>query len=122
MSLQEKAKQITRKLEALYLAFRRPDTPWAAKALLAFTIGYALSPIDLIPDFLPVLGYLDDIILLPLLITVCVRLIPKEILLECEEQAGELWQEGKPKRWYYGIPVALIWLLIIGGIAFVLLK
>jgi uncharacterized membrane protein YkvA (DUF1232 family) len=74
---------------ALYLAYRDPRTPWYAKAFTTLVVGYAFSPIDLIPDFIPVLGYLDDLILLPLGVTIALRLIPTEVMGECQERARE---------------------------------
>ena len=79
----------------------------------SITVVYALSPIDLVPDFIPVLGYLDDIILLPALAALTIRLIPKEILERNRRLSEELWQNGKPKKWYYAIPIISIWVLII---------
>jgi uncharacterized membrane protein YkvA (DUF1232 family) len=76
-------------------------------------VGYALSPIDLIPDFIPVLGYLDDLVILPLLISLAIRMIPAKVMAECRERASGLWKAGKPKRWYYAIPIVVIWLLLI---------
>jgi uncharacterized membrane protein YkvA (DUF1232 family) len=72
-----------------------------------------MSPIDLIPDFIPVLGYIDDMIILPLLITLAVRLIPRNIMDECLEQAKNVWADGKPKKWYYSIPVIGLWVFAI---------
>lgn len=74
---------------------------------------YALSPIDLVPDFIPVLGYLDDVILLPLLVALTIKFIPNEVLEEKRHQAKGMWQDGKPKKWYYAIPILLVWVLII---------
>ena len=85
--------------------------------MAAVCVGYALSPIDLIPDFIPVLGYLDDIILLPVLIAVTIRLIPDEVLEKNRRASKDMWENGKPKKWYYAIPIILIWLLIIWLIA-----
>ena len=118
MKLKQKAAALKTKIAALYQALRRKDTPFIAKAAAGITVSYALSPIDLIPDFIPLLGLLDDLILLPLLISLCIRLIPKEIMQECEAQAAELWKEGKPKKWYYAIPIAALWLLILALIIF----
>lgn len=118
INIKEKARQLKNKLAALFLAYKRKDTPLVAKALAAITVAYALSPIDLIPDFIPVLGYLDDIIILPVLIALCLKLIPSQIMRECEEQAAEVWASGKPNKWYFAIPVVVLWLLIIGVIAY----
>lgn len=113
MDLRARAKQLKTDLPAVFLALKRKDTPWTAKALAAMTIGYALSPIDLIPDFIPLLGYLDDLILLPALVALTIRLIPAEVLASCRAEAEGLWKDGKPKRWYYAIPIVLFWLLIL---------
>jgi len=111
--LRTKAKELKYDLSALYLAYKRKDVPILAKILIIIAIVYALSPIDLIPDFIPVLGYLDDLLILPFLIFLSLKLIPKEIMEECREQAKGLWNNGKPKKWYYAIPIILIYLLII---------
>ncbi len=97
----------------MFLALKRKDTPWTAKFCAAATVAYALSPVDLIPDFIPVLGYLDDLIILPALVALTVRLIPAKVMEECRTQAEGMWKDGKPVRWYYAIPVALVWLLIL---------
>ncbi|AEF83683.1 conserved hypothetical protein [Treponema primitia ZAS-2] len=114
--LKEKTKQLKYNLSALYLAYKRKDVPMYAKVIPLITIGYALSPIDLIPDFIPVLGYLDDLIILPALITLSIKCIPKPIFLECKEKAKGLWDNGKPIKWYYAIPIVAVWLLIIAVI------
>jgi uncharacterized membrane protein YkvA (DUF1232 family) len=108
-----KTKDLKHNLSALYLAYKRKDVPVYAKIAIIITVGYALSPIDLIPDFIPVLGYLDDIIIVPLLIILSLKLIPKEIMDECKEEAKDLWKDIKPKKWYYGVPIIIIWILII---------
>jgi uncharacterized membrane protein YkvA (DUF1232 family) len=115
-SLKEKARQLKYNLSALYLAYKRKDVPIYAKAILLITIGYALSPIDLIPDFIPVLGYLDDLIILPVLISLSIKLIPKYIFDECKEEARGMWDNGKPKKWYYAIPIVVVWMVIIAVI------
>jgi uncharacterized membrane protein YkvA (DUF1232 family) len=111
--LKIRAKELKYNLSALSLAYKRKDVPIAAKILIIITIGYALSPIDLIPDFIPIIGYLDDLIILPFLIILSLKLIPKEVMEECKEQAKDLWKGGKPKKWHYAIPIILIYLLII---------
>lgn len=111
--LKQKAKELKYNISALFLAYKRNDVSIIAKTLIIITVAYALSPIDLIPDFIPVLGYLDDLIILPFLIYISLKLIPKEIMEECKEQAKDLWKDGKPKKWYYAIPIIIIYLLII---------
>ena len=85
----EKVALLKREIHALYLACRHPDTPWYAKLCALLVVGYALSPIDLIPDFIPVLGYLDDLLLLPLGIALVLRMIPEPVLNECRAQAKQ---------------------------------
>lgn len=114
----EKAAGLKRDLPALYLALRAKKTPWYAKVLAAVTVAYALSPIDLIPDWIPVLGYLDDLLLLPGLAALTIRCIPKDVFQTCRQQAEHMWQDGKPKKWYYALPIILFWLLL----AWILLK
>lgn len=113
----EKMKELKYNLAALYLVYKRNDTPILAKIVILITIGYALSPIDLIPDFIPVLGYLDDLVLLPFLIYLSLKLVPKEIMQECRERVKDLWKDGKPKKWYYAVPIILIYLLVLFLIA-----
>ena len=96
----------------MFLALKRKETPWYAKVVAGLTVGYALSPIDLIPDFIPVLGYLDDLIILPALVALTVRMIPQEVMAQCRAEAEGMWSNGKPKRWYYALPIVLVWLLI----------
>ena len=114
MDLKARARQLKRDVPAVFLALRDKRTPIIAKVIAAITVGYALSPVDLIPDFVPVLGDLDDVILLPALIALTIRLIPAEVFEQCRRDSENLWVDGKPKRWYYAIPIILIWLLIIG--------
>ena len=111
--IKEKVKELKFNLSALYIAYKRKDVSILAKITIIMAVGYALSPIDLIPDFIPIIGYLDDLLIVPLLIIISIKLIPKEIMDECREQAKDLWKDGKPKKWYYAIPIIIIWLLII---------
>ncbi|HYD95856.1 MAG TPA: YkvA family protein, partial [Noviherbaspirillum sp.] len=98
----------------LWFAYKHPRTPLAAKLLCVLVVAYALSPIDLIPDFIPVLGYLDDVILLPGLIWIAVRLIPGSVLAECRTAATEwMAKEGRKPRSNWGILfVVIVWLLV----------
>ena len=113
MNLKERAKQLKSNIPALFLSLKSKDTPAIAKILAGITIAYALSPIDLIPDFIPVLGYLDDIIILPVLISLTIKFIPEETFERYKTEAFGMWQNGKTKRWYYAIPIVLIWLIIV---------
>lgn len=97
---------------ALYLAYRDPRVPWHARLCAACVVGYAFSPIDLIPDFVPVLGYLDDLILVPLGIALALRLIPPAVLQECREQARAVMNQGKPVSWLAGAVIVGVWLLL----------
>ncbi len=112
MKLKERAKKLKKDIPAIFIALKKKETPWYAKALALLTIVYALSPVDLIPDFIPVIGYLDDLIILPLMVAATIKAIPKEIMEQCREESERIWKEGKPKKWYFAIPVILIWLLI----------
>lgn len=114
MALLAKLKQRARKLKsetfALYLAARHPQTPWYAKLLAAAIVAYAFSPIDLIPDFIPILGYLDDLVLIPLGIALTIRLIPVSVLAECRERAQELTENGKPVNRVAATVIILVWI------------
>ncbi len=109
----DRAKRLKTDVPAVFFALKEKRTPWYAKILAAAVVVYALSPIDLIPDFIPVLGYLDDLIILPALITLCVKCIPKEVFDACRQRAEGAWNNGKPTKWYYAIPFVLIWAALI---------
>ena len=95
---------------AIYLAYRDPRVPWHAKAFAALVIGYAFSPIDLIPDFIPILGYLDDLILVPAGIALALRMIPPEVMEEARVRSIEAKTAGRPTNRFAAIVVVLIWL------------
>ena len=111
--LTERAKQLKTDVPAVFLALKEKRTPWYAKIIAAVVVVYALSPVDLIPDFIPVLGYLDDLILLPALIAWCVKCSPSDVLADCRLRAEGLWGNGKPEKWYYAVPFILVWLAVI---------
>ena len=113
MDLKARAKKLKTDIPALFLALKDKDTPILAKIFAGITVVYALSPVDLVPDFIPVLGYLDDVILLPMLVALTIRFIPKDVLERNRKQAEGMWRDGKPKKWYCAIPIVLIWILII---------
>ena len=114
--MRERAKRLNTETYALGLAVRDPRTPWYAKAIALAVVAYALSPIDLIPDFIPLLGYVDDLIIVPAGIALAVRLIPREVLEECRTRAGaELAAARRAGRIVAGFIIA-VWILVIATI------
>ena len=111
--LAARARKLKTDVPALFLCMKDRETPVIAKILAGLTIAYALSPIDLIPDFIPVLGYLDDMILLPAMVALTIRLIPPAVFARCRIEAEGLWTNGKPRKWYFAIPIALFWCVIL---------
>ena len=98
---------------ALYLAYRDPRMPWYAKLFAALVVGYAFSPIDLIPDPIPVLGYLDDLILVPLGVALAVRMIPEDVLSESRQKAREMVERGeRPVSRTAGAVIVILWLVL----------
>lgn len=110
--LQQRARALKRETYALYVAYRDPRTPWYARVVVACVMAYALSPIDLIPDFVPILGYLDDVILLPLGIALALRLIPADVMRESRARAEH--QEQRPTSWVAAAVIVTIWLGMAG--------
>ncbi len=106
------SRALKRDIMALYLAIKHPLTPLYAKVAAAVVVGYALSPLDLIPDFIPVLGYLDDVILLPLGIALVIRLIPEEILEACRRYVIDNPNLARPKVWITAVIIIACWLLV----------
>ena len=116
MSLQESIRAWARRLKrdgvTLWFAYRHPGTPLFAKALCMFVVAYALSPIDFIPDFIPVLGYVDDVLLLPALIWLAIRLVPEAVLADCRRRS-DAWMERegkKPRSTWGAIFIVCIWI------------
>ncbi|WP_309775967.1 YkvA family protein [Nitrobacter vulgaris] len=107
MGFREWARVIKRDVHALYLASRDPRFPWYAKALAIIVTGYALSPIDLIPDFIPVIGYLDDVVLVPVGIWLVVRMIPPDLMTEHREIAAAL--QDRPVSPGAAAAIVLVW-------------
>jgi uncharacterized membrane protein YkvA (DUF1232 family) len=110
------ARLLKRDILALYFAARHPLTPWYAKALAAIVVGYAFSPIDLIPDFVPVLGYLDDLVLVPLGIALVVKLLPPAVLSACREEAELRPPSVRPKTWLAAGLIIALWFLALYGL------
>lgn len=111
--LKKKAIDLKSNIKALYLVYRKKEVPIIAKVMAIIVVGYALSPIDFIPDFIPILGYIDDLILLPLGIYLCLKLIPKDLFEECKKESENLFKEGKPKNYVAGGIIVFIWIMII---------
>jgi len=110
--LKQYASQLKEESFALYLAARHPRTPWYAKLLIAGIVAYAFSPIDLIPDFVPILGYLDDLVLLPLGIALALKLVPDSVLAECRARAKEVFRNGNPGSRVVAAVIVVIWITV----------
>lgn len=119
--LKQWAKALKRDVLALWIAARDPRVPWYAKVLAGAVAAYALSPIDLIPDFIPVLGYLDDVIIVPAGIWLVVRLIPASLMIEFREKAS-MKQADRPTSYVAAAVIALIWLLISLALVWLLFR
>jgi uncharacterized membrane protein YkvA (DUF1232 family) len=104
---------------AVYLACRDPRVPWAPKLVVALVAAYAMSPIDLIPDFIPVIGYLDDLFLVPLGLMMAIRLIPPDVLEEHRAQAARLMSQPRPRSWGGVVLVITIWAASLALVVFV---
>ena len=121
-SLKINIKKLKKEIKALYLASKRRDVPWYAKLVILLVVGYALSPLDLIPDFIPIFGLIDDMILLPLGIAFAIKLVPSDIMNECREQSENIFKEGKPKNWIAGSIIIFIWVVFLTYILIKLFK
>ncbi len=107
------AGQLKSETHALYLAYRDPRVPWYAKLFAALVVGYAFSPIDLIPDSIPVLGYLDDLVLVPLGVALAVRMIPKDVLSESRQKARQMAERGERiVSWAAAAIIVILWLVL----------
>ncbi|HAD06961.1 MAG TPA: hypothetical protein DCE76_07350 [Anaerolineaceae bacterium] len=111
--LKSRARLLKRDAYALYIAARDPRVPWYAKVFLGLVVAHTFSPIDLIPDFVPVLGYLDDLIITPLGIVLALRMIPQEVMADARRQSEELIQQGKPISRVGAVLVIVVWLAIL---------
>jgi len=107
--MESEGRKLKLEVYALYIASKDRRVPWYARVVAVAVVAYAFSPIDLIPDPIPVLGYLDDLILIPLGIALVIKLIPAEVMQDCREKAALTMQAGKPKNWVAGGIIILIW-------------
>ncbi|MFN8472962.1 MAG: YkvA family protein [Anaerolineae bacterium] len=106
------ARRLKVEVYALYLAYRDPRVPWYARVFALCVVGYAFSPIDLIPDPIPVLGYLDDLVIVPLGVVLALKMIPAEVMAECRAQAQEVMRQGKPVNRVAAVVIAAIWVAL----------
>jgi uncharacterized membrane protein YkvA (DUF1232 family) len=113
--LREWARRLQREIVALWFCARHPDTPFIAKVIAAAVVAYAFSPIDLVPDFIPVLGYLDDLIILPIGIWLVLKLVPDAVLAQCREQAARWLAQGgaKPRSRVGAVIIIALWALLL---------
>ncbi|OFX24160.1 MAG: hypothetical protein A2041_03450 [Bacteroidetes bacterium GWA2_31_9b] len=116
--LKGKAKKLKNEIIAISLAFNDKRTPLFTKIIIGLTISYALSPIDLIPDFIPIIGYLDDLIILPLMITLSIKLIPSEVMIDCRMRSQNESKLNKKIGLISAIFIILIWIGLLGLIIF----
>lgn len=114
-TLRQHARRLQAETYALYLAARHSDTPWYAKAVAGVTVAYAFSPIDLIPDFVPVLGYLDDLLIVPLGAALAIRLIPREVMEECRARVADEFKDGTPVSRTAAVAVIVVWVALAAG-------
>jgi len=108
----QRARQLKKETYAIYIACKDPRVPWYARLFAGFVVAYAFSPIDLIPDVIPIFGYLDDLVLVPLGIILVLKMIPPAVLAECREKAEAAMNQGKPTSRIAAIAIVAIWLLL----------
>ncbi|MDM8148334.1 YkvA family protein [Priestia megaterium] len=120
--LKQWAKKLKKQLFILYLAYKDERVSWYTKVFTACVVAYAFSPIDLIPDFIPVLGYIDDIIIVPLGIMLALKMLPISVIEDCTIKAEELIQNEKPQNWVAGSIIIVVWLLILMWSCFIVFK
>jgi uncharacterized membrane protein YkvA (DUF1232 family) len=118
----QRARQFKMETYAVYLAYKDPRVPWHARLFAALVVGYAFSPIDLIPDPIPILGYLDDLILIPLGVMLALRMIPPNVLAECREKAQAIANQGKPMNWAAAAVIIGIWILLAAMVILIIAR
>jgi uncharacterized membrane protein YkvA (DUF1232 family) len=120
--LKHKSRKLKTEITTLYYAYQDPKLGLLPKIIILFTLGYALSPIDLIPDFIPVLGYLDDLVIVPALISLSIKLIPEEIFASAREKAIKEPIKLKKNNWFFALLFIFIWVALIGVIVLKIIK
>jgi uncharacterized membrane protein YkvA (DUF1232 family) len=109
----QQARQLKVEVYALYLAYQDPRVSWISRVVVACVVGYALSPIDLIPDFIPIIGYLDDLILIPLGIKLALTMIPVSVMNDSREKARKMLGQDQPVNWAAAIVIILVWISLV---------
>ncbi|MCL5774098.1 MAG: YkvA family protein [Firmicutes bacterium] len=109
---EKRVEELKVEIYAIYLACKDHRTPWYAKAFAACVVGYAFSPLDLIPDFIPVIGYLDDFVLVPIGIALAIKMIPRAVMAECREKSQEFMGEHMLVNWIAAGIIIIIWLIL----------
>jgi uncharacterized membrane protein YkvA (DUF1232 family) len=107
------ARSFKKQIYILYLSYKDERVPWYTKLFTACVVAYAFSPIDLIPDFIPILGYLDDVIIVPLGVMLALKMLPERVINDCTEKAAELMKKDKPKNWIIGSIIIVVWCLFL---------
>ena len=120
--LKSRAISLRRDVYALYIAAKDPRVPWYAKVFMSLVLAYAFSPIDLIPDFIPVFGYLDDLIVVPLGISLTLKMIPPQVMFEARQQAEDSLRQKEPISRVGGIMVIIIWLIILAAVIWLIAR
>jgi uncharacterized membrane protein YkvA (DUF1232 family) len=118
----QRARQLKIETYAIYLAYKDPRVPWYAKLFIAFVAAHTFSPIDLIPDFIPILGYLDDLVVTPLGVALALKMIPQDVLAECRAEAQATTGQDKPTNWVAAAVIIAIWLLVTALVITIVLR
>jgi uncharacterized membrane protein YkvA (DUF1232 family) len=121
-SWKQRVGQLKTETYAIYLAYKDPRVPWCAKILIAVVVAHTFSPIDLVPDFIPILGYLDDLVIAPLGIALVLKMIPEDVLAESREKAQAIMGQDKPTNWVAAVVIIAIWLLVAALVVAIILR
>lgn len=113
-----RASELRAEIFALYLCYQDARVPWFTRAFTALVVAYAFRPIDLIPDFIPVLGYLDDLLLIPAGVALAIRLIPPAVLNDCRKKAVTLLDQEQPQNWWIAVIIIAIWVAVCAWIMY----
>jgi uncharacterized membrane protein YkvA (DUF1232 family) len=121
-SWERRARQLAAQTYTLYLAYRHPTTPWYAKVFAALVVGYVFSPIDPIPDWIPGLGLLDELVVIPIGVLIALKMIPRQVVEECQEKAREVAEGQKPVSRVAAVVIVAVWLLCVALTVFLAVR